>query len=246
MWSWSDVDVTQLDPTSVTVSRDAAGRWFVSFAVDFNDPVPHERTGQSVGIDLGLTHLVVMSDGEKIEHPRHMEAKERRLKKYQRMMTRRKPKPGKEGSRGYRRARQLVAKQHARVTDARRDHLHKLTTKIIQDNDVIAMEDLNVSGMVKNRHLSKAISRTGWRELRRQVQYKCERYGREAKYVNRFYPSSKTCSACGHLLHKLSLSTRTWTCPSCGTRHDRDVNAAKNILVAAGHVDTQNTPGERL
>lgn len=243
IWSWSDVDVATINPTSVTVSRDSAGRWFVSFAVDVADPEPQPSTGQSVGIDVGLTNLVTLSTGEKVPHPKHMERKERRLKRYQRMMARRKPKPGQESSKRYKKAKRLVAKQHVKVADARRDHLHKVTTKIVRQNDTIAIEDLAVSNMVKNRKLSKAISRTGWHEMRRQLEYKAERTGRKVVTCNRFYPSSKTCSNCGHLLAQLSLKTRHWTCPTCGTRHDRDVNAAKNILVAAGLVETKNARG---
>jgi putative transposase len=118
------------------------------------------------------------------------------------------------------------------VTDARRDHLHKVSTRIIRSSDVIAVEDLAVNNMVRNRHLARAISCTGWAELRAMLEYKAERYGRTVVAVDRWYPSSKTCSACGHLLTTLSLGTRMWQCPSCGTRHDRDVNAAKNIVAA--------------
>ncbi len=243
VWSWPDIDVTQLDPSSLTVSRDASGRWFVSFAVDVTDPAPLRETGDSVGIDLGLTDLIVLSTGEKVAHPRHMDAKERRLKKYQRMMARRGPKPGHESSNRYKKAKLHVAKQHAKVSDARRDHLHKLATKLVRQNDSIAIEDLAVKNMVKNRCLAKSISRTGWGEFRRQLEYKAERAGRTLVVIDRFYPSSKTCSACGHLLAKLSLGTRHWTCPTCGTRHDRDVNAAKNILVAAGLAETENARG---
>jgi putative transposase len=243
VWSWNDVDVTGLDPTSVTISWDTAGRWFVSFAVEVADPSVQEPTGQRVGIDVGLTSLTTLSTGEKIAHPKHMDQHERRLKRYQRMMARRRPKPGQESSNRYKKAKLHAAKQHAKVADARRDHLHKLTTELVRKHDLIAIEDLNVSGMVKNRCLSKAISRTGWYEMRRQLEYKTERYGRQVITCDRWYPSSKTCSDCGHLLAKLSLGTRHWTCPGCGTLHDRDVNAAKNILVAAGLVETQNARG---
>lgn len=234
VWSWPDVDPASLDPKTFTLSQDASGRWWVSFSVEIETkPLPIAR--KQVGIDLGLTDIVVTSDGEKIAHPRHMDKHERRLKRYQRMMARRQ-----KGSANREKARKKVAKQHAKVADARRDHLHKLTTKLIRDNDVIAIEDLAPSNMVKNRRLSKAIHQTGWHELRRQLEYKCERYERNLVVIDRWYPSSKTCSSCGHLLDKLSLGTRHWTCPGCGTLHDRDINAAKNILavgltVAAGN-----------
>lgn len=239
VWSWPDVDVTTLDPSTVTISRDPSGRWFVSFAVEVSDPKPLPLARQSVGIDVGLTDIAVLSTGEKIKHPRHMDQHERRLKRYQKMMARRQ-----KGSNRRAKARKHVAKAHAKVADARRDHLHKMTTTLVRENDVIAVEDLAPSNMIKNRRLSKAISRTGWFEFRRQLEYKTERVGRDFRICNRWYPSSKTCSACGYLLDKLSLGTRHWTCPSCGTRHDRDINAAKNIKVAAGLVETQNARGD--
>jgi len=123
-----------------------------------------------------------------------------------------------------------VARAHARIADARRDFLHKTSIRLIRENDVIAIEDLNVSGMVRNRRLARAISCTGWAEFRRQLAYKCGRYGRELVVIGRWYPSSKTCSACGYLLAELSLGTRHWTCPSCGARHDRDINAANSLV----------------
>ena len=125
-----------------------------------------------------------------------------------------------------------MARAHARITDARRDFLHKASADLVRRFDVIAVEDLNVSGMVRNRSLARAISCTGWAEFRSMLEYKTERYGRQVVAIDRWYPSSKTCSSCGHLLAELSLKTRHWTCPSCRTRHDRDINAAKNILAA--------------
>jgi putative transposase len=136
------------------------------------------------------------------------------------------------GSANRAKARAKVARAHRRVRDARRDFLHRASTRLVRENDVIVIEDLAVTNMVRNRHMARAISDCGWGEFRRQLEYKCQRHGRKLVVTGRWYPSSKTCSACGHLLAKLSLSTRHWTCPSCGTRHDRDVNAAKNILAA--------------
>ena len=125
----------------------------------------------------------------------------------------------------------------------RSDFLHRASTRLVREHDVIVIEDLNVSGMVRNRHLARAISDCGWGEFRRQLEYKCQRYGRDLVVIDRWYPSSKTCSACGHLLADLSLSARHWRCPSCGTRHDRDINAAKNIL-AAGLAVARGSPGD--
>jgi putative transposase len=227
VWTWPDIDPADLNPTSVTVVKDRAGRWFVSFHVDLSDPAPLPATGEHVGVDLGLTDLAVFSTGEKIPHPRDWERHERRLKRYQRRLAR-----CQKGSANRKKARLKVARAHARVADGRRDFLHKLSTRVIRDNDVVAIEDLNVSGMVSNRHLARAISCTGWAEFRSMLEYKAQRHGRMVIAVGRWYPSSKTCSACGHLLAALALGTRTWQCPSCGTRHDRDINAAKNILAA--------------
>jgi putative transposase len=195
-------------------------------------------TGQSVGIDLGLKDFAVLSTGERIPHPKHMERRERRLKRYQRMLARKK-----KGSANRAKAKVKVARAHSRVRDARRDFLHKASTDLVRRFDAIAVEDLTVSNMVRNRSLAKSISRTGWAEFREMLTYKAHRDGRHLAVIDRWYPSSKTCSACGHLLAKLSLGTRHWTCPGCGTRHDRDINAAQNIKVAAGLVETINACG---
>lgn len=225
-WSF-DVGLADLDPTMVVVSREPDGRYFVSFAAEAADPEPLPASGESVGVDLGLKDFAALSTGERIPHPRHMDARERRLKRYQRRMAR-----CKKGSANRAKMRVKVARQHARVRDARRDFLHKTSTDLVRRFDTVAVEDLNVAGMVKNRSLAKSISRTGWAEFRTMLDYKAARAGRTVAVVSRWYPSSKTCSACGHLLAELSLGTRRWACPGCGTRHDRDHNAAKNILAA--------------
>jgi putative transposase len=227
VWTWPEVDVAALDPTSVTVARDSAGRWFVTFHVDIPRPAQLSATGQNVGVDLGLAHFATLSTGEKIPHPRDWERYERRLKRYQRRLSR-----CQRGSKNRAKAKVRVARAHARVADARRDFLHKTSTDVVRRFDMIAVEDLNVSGMVRNRPLARAISCTGWAEFRSMLEYKAQRYGRAVVAVDRWYPSSRTCAACGHLLTALRLGTRRWTCPGCGTRHDRDINAAKNILAA--------------
>jgi putative transposase len=241
VWSWPDIDAAAVDPTSVTVARDPAGRWFVTFHVDAPDPVPLPAVGQSVGVDVGLTHFAALSTGEKIPHPRDWERHEQQLKRWQRRLAR-----CQRGSANRAKRVVKVARAHARVADARRDFLHKASTRLVRENDVIAVEELNVAGLVRNRRLARAISCTGWAEFRSMLEYKARRHGRTVVAVDRWYPSSKTCSACGHLLAELSLSTRMWQCPSCGTRHDRDVNAAKNILaagLAAGTVNGANACG---
>jgi putative transposase len=242
-WSWPGIDMTTLDPTMAVVSRDPDGRWFVTFAVDEPDPAPLPGTGQQVGIDLGLKDFAVLSTGDRIANPKHMNRHERGLKKQQRRLAR-----CQKGSSNRAKQKAKVARKHSKVRDARRDFLHKASSDIVQRFDVIAVEDLAIQNMaiqnmVKNRSLAKAISRTGWGEFRSMLDYKAEQAGRRFAVIDRWYPSSKTCSHCGHLLATLSLGTRHWTCPDCGTRHDRDQNAAKNILVAAGLAETQNACG---
>jgi putative transposase len=228
-WSWPDLNPADLNPSTVTVSRDQSGRWHVVLHVDINAPAPLPATGQTVGVDLGLKDFAVLSNGERIAHPKHMEARERRLKRYQRALARKQ-----RGSCNRMKAKVKVARQHTKVADARRDFLHQASTDLVRRFDAIAIEDLAVGNMVRNRSLAKSISRTGWAQFRAMLEYKAERYGRTIAVVDRWYPSSKTCSACGNLLASLSLGTRHWTCPECGTWHDRDLNAAKNLQAAAG------------
>jgi putative transposase len=238
VWSWPDTDVITLDPAMVIISREPDGRWYVTFTIDTDAPPPLEETGHAVGIDLGLKAFAVTSDGEQIANLRHMERKTRNLARYQRRMAR-----CQIGSANRAKAAAKVARAHRKVRNARRDFLHRASTRLVRQHDVIVIEDLNVSGMVRNRHLARAISDCGWGEFRRQLAYKCERYGRRLVVIDRWYPSSKTCSACGHLLADLRLSTRQWRCPSCGARHDRDINAAQNIL-AAGLAVAPGSPGD--
>jgi putative transposase len=226
-WSWPDIEPTSIDPTTVTVSRDPCGRWYVSFAVDMADPVQLPGTGAVVGVDLGIRDIAVTSGGEKIPNPRRLTRRERNLARYQRRMAR-----CQRGSANQAKAKAKVARAHRKVRASRADFLHRASARLVRDHDVIVLEDLAVTNMIRNRPLAKAISDCGWGEFRRQLEYKAARAGRDLIVIGRFYPSSKTCSACGHLLAVLSLSAKHWTCPSCGTRHDRDINAAKNILAA--------------
>jgi putative transposase len=195
--------------------------------VDVPAPSPLPAVGAVVGVDLGIKDFAVTSDGQKIPNPRSLAKRERSLARYQRRLAR-----CQKGSANRAKARSKVARAHRKVRASRADFLHRTSAKLVRDHDVIVTEDLNVSGMLRNRRLAKAISDCGWGEFRRQLEYKAARAGRRLLVIDRFYPSSKTCSACGHLLKELSLRTRTWQCPSCGTRHDRDINAAKNILAA--------------
>jgi putative transposase len=195
--------------------------------VDVADPVQLPATGTVVGVDLGIKDFAVTSDGEKITNPRALARREQNLARYQRRLAR-----CQKGSANRTKARAKVARAHRKVRASRADFLHRVSARLVRDNDVIVIEDLNVAGMVRNRSLAKAISDCGWGTFRRMVEYKTTRAGRHLIVIDRWYPSSKTCSVCGHLLAHLSISTRTWQCPSCGTRHDRDINAAKNILAA--------------
>ena len=212
--------------TTVTTSRDAAGRYFVSLLCD--DAVVCKSDAQGrIGIDLGLTHFAILSTGEKIASPKTFRKNETRLAKWQRRLAKKKP-----GSKNRAKAKLKVARVHAHIADARRDFLHKLSTRLINENQVIAIETLSVNAMKRNRRLSKSISDAGWSEFVRQIEYKAQWYGRTLIGIDRWYPSSKRCSACGRILTSMPLSVRTWTCPECGAEHDRDVNAARNILAA--------------
>lgn len=226
-WSWPDVDMTTLEPRMVIVSREPDGRWYVTFTIETDNPEPLPPAGHAVGIDLGVRDFAVTSDGKRIANPRYLERKARRLARYQRRMAR-----CRNGSANWAKAKAKVARGHRKVRNARADFLHRASTRLVRENDMIVIEDLAVRNMVRNRPLARAISDCGWGEFRRQLEYKCQRYGRRLVVIDRWYPSSKTCSACGYLLAFLNLGTRYWTCPSCGTRHDRDINAAKNILAA--------------
>ena len=184
VWTWPGINLALLDPTSVTVTRDSAGRWFVTFHVDVSDPAPLPACGESAGVDVGLKDFAALSTGEKIPHPKDWERHEKRLKRYQRRLAR-----CQRGSANRAKAKRKVARVHARITDARRDFLHKASTNLVRRFDVIAIEDLNVAGMVRNRSLARAISCTGWAEFRAMLEYKAERYGRKVVPADRWYPS---------------------------------------------------------
>ncbi|WP_406491934.1 transposase [Streptomyces sp. NBC_00846] len=214
-------------PSTVTVSQDAAGRWFVSLLCDDPSVQPLPATDSAVGIDVGLDHLLTLSTGEKIANPRHERRDRARLAKAQRRLSRKARGEGANRAK----ARRKVAEIHARIADRRRDLLHKLTTRLVRENQTLVIEDLTVRNMVKNHTLARAISDASWSEFRSMLEYKAAWYGREVIAVDRWFPSSKLCSACGTLAEKMPLNVRTWTC-DCGTTHDRDVNAAKNLLAA--------------
>ena len=224
---WSRPLPSGVLPSSVTVSLDPAGRWHVSILCDDPSIRPLNRVKVAVGIDLGLNSLVTLSTGEHIANPRHDSRELERKRVLSRRFAR-----TKKGSKNREKARQKLARLHARVADRRRDHLHKLSTRLVRENQAIVVEDLNVRGMVRNRSLARSISDAGWSELVRQIEYKSGWYEREFVKVDRWYPSSKTCSGCGLVRERLDLGTRHWRCEGCGAEHDRDHNAAKNILAA--------------
>ena len=211
------------EPSSVTVIKDCANRYFLSFVVEVQ-PIQSEAKNPSIGIDLGIKTFAVMSNGEKTESPSYKKPYQK-VRKLQRKLARQ---PKDSQRRNITRIR--IAKLHNRIADTRKDFLHKLSTKIVNENQVIILEDLNVSGMVKNRKLSRAISQQGWREFRTMSEAKSEKFGREFKVISRWEPTSQVCSDCGFRWGKIDLSIRSVLCLSCGTEQDRDENAARNIV----------------
>jgi putative transposase len=224
---WSRQIPKGCEPSSVTVSLHPSGRWHIS--IRFDDPTiqPLPVTDNTVGIDLGITSLIATSNGDKIANPKHFKKHRKRLKKVQKNLSRKQ-----KGSKNRKKARIKVAKIHLKIADSRKDFLHKTTTQLVRENQTIAVESLAVKNMVKNHKLALAISDSGWSELIRQLDYKCRWYGRNLVAIDQWFPSSKRCSSCGHIVDKMPLNIRDWTCPSCGNNHDRDVNASKNILAA--------------
>jgi putative transposase len=228
-------------PKNITVSKTKTGRYFVSVQCEVEMVGQPARCGE-IGIDLGVQSFLATSEGWKRDNPRHLQQAEKRVKRLQRRVSRRI-----KSSAGWEKARILLARQHERVANQRMDFLHKLSTEFVLTYGLIGIEDLNVRGMVKNRRLAKAIATTGWGTFRRMLEYKGEWYGSYVHKVGRFFPSSKTCSNCGYILHELPLSVREWRCPICATTHDRDINSAINILheTRAG-VARSNAGGESV
>ncbi len=241
-------------PTGVSVTLDAAGRWHASLCVEVKE-TPLSPTGRTVGVDLGVKAALALSDGAVIENPRHLRRRERALARSQRTLAR-----ACKGSKNRAKAKMKVARCHAQVRDARRDWQHKATTALVRENDVICVEDLNVKGMsatakgtieqpgrnvAQKAGLNRAVLDVGFGTIRSQLVYKASLYGRDLRVVDRWLPSSKTCSGCGHARTKLALSERTYTCDRCGLVLHRDINAALNIL-AAGLAESQNACGEHV
>jgi putative transposase len=223
---WSRELPSGCEPSTVTVKLSASGQWHVSLLVNADiEQLP--KIDKAIGLDLGITSLIATSDGDKISNPKHFKRLRRKLKKAQKILSRKQ-----KGSKNRQKARLKVAKVHGQISDSRKDFLHKLTTQLVRENQTIVVEDLAIKNMVKNHKLALSISDASWGELIRQLAYKCEWYGRELIKIDRWFPSSKRCGSCGHVVDKLPLNIREWECPKCGANHDRDINASKNILAA--------------
>ncbi|MFE2536646.1 RNA-guided endonuclease InsQ/TnpB family protein [Streptomyces sp. NPDC059371] len=223
---WSRPLPPAAEPTTVTVSRDSAGRWFVSLLCE-DTVAPVLATTAAVGVDAGISSLVTLSTGEKVTNPRHERCDRARLARTQRDLSRKV-----KDSNNRAKARVKVARVHARIADRRRDFLHKLSTRLVRENQTVVIEDLAVRNLLKNGRLARAISDASWTELRSMLEYKCAWYGRELVVIGRWFPSSRLCGNCGTIRGKLPLNVRTWTCDTCASVHDRDVNAARNLLAA--------------
>ena len=216
-------------PTTVTIIKEPSGRYFVTLCLDEEvERLP--KTGKTVGVDLGVSRLATLSNGERIANPRYLGGNISKLARLQRVLARRK-----KGSGRWQRQRVKIARLYEHIGSCRADTLHKFTTDLVRRFDVIGIEDLNVRGMTSNHCLARAILDVGMGTFRQMIDYKCERYGKTEKLVDRFFPSSKLCSKCGHIVESLPLDIREWDCPKCGTHHDRDENAAKNLEMAEGH-----------
>jgi putative transposase len=219
---WSRPLPAGATPSTVTASQDSAGRWFVSLLCD--DVIEQAPAPGSVGIDAGLDSLLALSTGQKVTNPKHERRDRAALARAQRNLSKKE-----KGSANRAKAQLKVARVYARITDRRRDYLHKLTTRLVRENQTIVIEDLTVRNMVKNHSLARAISDAAWRQLRTMLEYKADWHGRNLVVVDRWFPSSKLCSTCGALAERMPLNVRSWTC-RCGQTNDRDINAARNIL----------------
>lgn len=211
-------------PSSIRLIRTASGKYFVSLVVE-TQPAPLPETGESVGIDFGISRLATLSNGERVSNPKHGAKWQRRLAFYQKRLAR-----ATKGSKRRMKVKRHVARIHEKIANSRSDTLHKLSTDLVTRFDVICVEDLNLRGMVKNHNLARSLHDASIGTAIRMLEEKAERYGKTVVKIDRWFPSSKTCSDCGHIVEKLPLSVREWSCPECGTLHDRDANAAANIL----------------
>ena len=227
---WSRPLPEDAPPKQCTVRLTPSGQWYISFLCEVEiEKLP--VCNKHIGLDFGITSLVTLSTGEKIANPRPYKGHHKKLARAQRHHARKQ-----KGSRNREKSRRKVARIQQKISDSRKDQLHKLSTRLVRENQSISIEDLSVRNMLRNHCLAGSISDASWGMLRQMLEYKCSWYGRELRVVDRWFPSSKTCHECGHVVQELPLTVREWTCPKCGAGHDRDVNAAINIL-SAGTVD---------
>lgn len=219
---------------NVTISKTKTGKYFAAITYE-KEIKEFEKTGSEIGIDLGLTDFVIFSNGDKIKNPRNYRNLEKKLAKEQKKLSRRQQLAKKKGlnlknCKNYQKQKIKVARIYEKIANKRKDFIQKLSTDIVKNHDIICIESLNVLGMLKNKKLAKSISDISWSEFVRCLSYKCEWYGKTILNVDRWYPSSKTCHSCGFIKKDLTLEDRVWVCPNCNEIHDRDINAAKNIL----------------
>ena len=224
---WSRQLPKEWEPSSITISLHPSGRWQISIRFDDQMIQPLSVNDNAVGIDLGITRLIATRNGDKVTNPKHFKKHRKRLNQSQKNLSRKQ-----KVSKNRENARVKVAKIHNQISDDSQDFLHNLTTQLVRENPRIAVESLAVKNLVKNHKLDRAISDSGWSELIRQLDYKCRWYGRKLVAIDQWFPSSKRCSHCGHIVDKMPLNLCEWTCPECGCHHNGDINASKNILAA--------------
>lgn len=223
---WSRQLPKECEPSTITIKLDASGRFHVSLLVDtVVEPLP--KSDKSIGLDVGITSLIATSNGDKIANPKHLRRLRAKLRRVQKSLSRKQ-----KGSNNRHKHSAKVALVHRQIVDSRKDFLHKLTTQLVRENQTIVVEDLAIKNLVKNHKLAISISDASWGELVRQLAYKCQWYSRTLVKIDRWFPSSKRCGNCGHIVDHLPLNIRSWECLKCGANHDRDINAAHNILAA--------------